>query len=166
MRYYKVDVEMTNGFKYSYTCNGRMLSGMKQASTCWWTKSIESQEISEKEHIEFNQATFEVDKKSDEILRKAIKRSSKVVHPGKLKSDSATNQTVNKSESDKTKKPTKLDSDSATTSETKRKPRMASLEDFFGDDDDRTDRPSIPTKKTSRNQKADTVKKVRARRST
>lgn len=163
MRYYKVDVEMTNGFKYSYTCNARMLSGMKQASTCWWTKSIESQEISEKEHIEFNHATFEVDKKSDEILRKAIKRSSKVVHPGKLKSDSATNQTVNKSENDKTKKPTKLDSDSTTTSETKRKPKMASLEDFFGEE---IERPSIPPKKTGRNSKTDTVKKVRARRST
>lgn len=133
MKYYKVDVEMTNGFKYSYTCNGRMLSGMKQASTCWWTKSIESQEISEKEHIEFNHATFELE-------------------PVKT-----TKPKVNKSENDKTKKPTKLDSKKTTS------PKMASLEDFFGEE---IERPSIPPKKTGRNQKADTVKKVRARRST
>ena len=162
MRYYKVDVEMTNGFKYSYTCNARMLSGMKQASTCWWTKSIESQEISEKEHIEFNHATFDVDKKTDEILRKAVKRSSKVVHPGILKSDSATKETVKKSESDKTKKPTKLDS-GKTTSAKASKLKMASLEDFFGEE---IERPCIPPKKTGRNSKTDTIKKVRARRST
>lgn len=145
MKYYKVDVEMTNGFKYSYTCNARMLSGMKQASTCWWTKSIESQEISEKEHIEFNHATFELD-------------------PVKT-----TKPKVNKLENDKPKKPTKLDSDS-TTSKGKgltKTPKLSSLEAFFGDeDDDTTDRPSIPTAKKSRNTKTDTVKKVRARRST
>lgn len=110
MKYYKVDVEMTNGFKYSYTCNARMLSGMKQASTCWWTKSIESQEISEKEHIEFNHATFELD------------------------SEKTTKPRVKKLESDKPKKPTKLDSES-TTSKGKaltKTPKLSSLEDFFG----------------------------------
>jgi hypothetical protein len=48
-------------------------------------------------------------------------------------------------------------------------PKFSSLEDFFGEDDEPNDeskRPSVPTKKTSRNKTADTDKKVRARKQT
>jgi hypothetical protein len=50
MKYYKVNVTMKNGFKYSYTCIGRMLEGMKNSSQGYWTEKIEVVEISEEEH--------------------------------------------------------------------------------------------------------------------
>ena len=48
-KYYRVDVEMTNGFKYSYTCIGKMLAGMMKSSNTSWIKSVKETEITEGE---------------------------------------------------------------------------------------------------------------------
>ena len=50
MSYYKIDVTMKNGFKYSYTCVARMMPGMKMASQGYWVDSVESTEITKEEH--------------------------------------------------------------------------------------------------------------------
>lgn len=119
MKYYQVDVRLTNGFKYSYTCNARMMPGMKRSSENSWTESIKSTEITEEEHIEFNHVEFE------KVVLEPVK---------------ATKPRVKKLESDKTEKPTKLDS-----AKTTRKPKLASLEDFFVADV--TKEPSKPRRK-------------------
>lgn len=149
MKYYKIDVELTTGFKYSYHCIERMKPGMVQSSKSIWTKSVTENEITKEEFEESRNIEW------------------------KLDSDSTTKPRVKKLESDKPKKTAKLDSDSTTKSETKSKgkaltktPKLSSLEDFFDNEEDNDGRLSIPTKKTGRNSKADTVKKVRARRST
>jgi hypothetical protein len=50
MSFHRVDVTLKNGFKYSYTCIGKMLSGMKKSSEGTWTESIVSKEITKEEH--------------------------------------------------------------------------------------------------------------------
>lgn len=141
MKYYRIDVELTTGFKYSYHCIERMKPGMVQASKSIWTKSVSETEITKEEFEETRNVKWEVDKKTDEVLRKAVVKSGKVVDKGKL-----------------------VESKSKGLTKT---PKLSSLEDFFDNDEEDNDgRLSIPTKKTGRNQKADTIKKVRARRST
>jgi hypothetical protein len=83
MKYYRIDVEMTTGFKYHYTCAAKQLEGMKKSSESHWTKSIEVTEITKKEHEEYFYATY--DNKLDKVLRKSVVRSSKVVSKGELK---------------------------------------------------------------------------------
>lgn len=107
---------MKNGFKYSYTCIARMLPGMTVASEGYWTESVETTEITEEEHYKTNHVDFRettkktVDKKTDEVLRKAIVKSGKIVDKGKL--------AVPKS----VPAPKKI-------------PKMSSLEDFFVGED-------------------------------
>jgi hypothetical protein len=93
MKCYRINVTMKNGFKYSYTCIARMMPGMKAASEGYWTESVEVTEITEEEHREANHCVFEdepktkrktVDKKTDEVLRKAIVKSGKIVDKGKM----------------------------------------------------------------------------------
>lgn len=50
MSYYKIDVTMKNGFKYSYTCIARMMPGMKAASQGYWVDKVESTQITKEEH--------------------------------------------------------------------------------------------------------------------
>ena len=113
---YRINVTMKNGFKYSYTCIARMMPGMKAASEGYWTESVEVTEITEEEHREANHCIFEdepktkrkpVSKKTDEVLRKAIVKSGKIVDKGKL-----------------VEKPVR-----------KKIPKLSSLEDFFVEED-------------------------------
>jgi len=50
MSYYRIDVTMKNGFKYSYTCVARMMPGMKESSRGYWVEKVESTEITKEEH--------------------------------------------------------------------------------------------------------------------
>lgn len=50
MSYYRIDVTMKNGFKYSYTCVARMMPGMKESSQGYWVEKVESTEITKEEH--------------------------------------------------------------------------------------------------------------------
>jgi hypothetical protein len=63
MKYHKVTVTMKTGFKYSYTCIGRMLEGMKASSSGYWTEKIEVVDITEEEHRAAWATEFEPEKK-------------------------------------------------------------------------------------------------------
>ena len=117
MKCYRIDVEMINGFKYSYTCISRMKEGMKQASSGYWTKSVTETEITEEEHRAFYDTPWEKEPKIDKALRKAVVKSSKVVDSGKL---------VTKSESGERSERKGL----------KKTPKLSSLEDFFSSDEE------------------------------
>lgn len=80
---------MSTGFKYSFTCNERMLKGMLASTESYWTKSVSHVEITKEEHDAFHQVAWEKEprnptKKEDSILRKAAIRSAKVVDKGAL----------------------------------------------------------------------------------
>jgi hypothetical protein len=49
-KYYRVNVEMTTGFKYSYTVLGKLMPGCVKASEGYWTKSVNTTEITKEEH--------------------------------------------------------------------------------------------------------------------
>ena len=145
MKYYRIDVELTTGFKYSYHCIERMKPGMVQASKSIWTKSVTENEITKEEFEETRNVKWEKEKKVEKVIPMTDNKPVK-------------KQQVTKATESKTVKKT---------------PKLSSLEDFFGEDDEPTDRPSgiaerssISPKKTGRNSKADTNQKVRARRST
>jgi hypothetical protein len=73
-KYYRVDVEMTTGFKYSYTILGRLLEGSVKASKGYWTKSVNTTEITKEEH----EATWNVpliDDKPAKTRKKAVDKS-------------------------------------------------------------------------------------------
>ena len=134
VKYYRFDVELTNGFKYSYTTLGRFLEADKIASSGYWTKSVVSEEITEVDHTAFWSVGLEDEPKT---VRSVVRKQQSVVRKQQ--------RIVEKKEPDIM-------------------PKFSSLEDFFGDDDERT-RPSVPTKKTSRNKTTDSKPKVRSRKS-
>jgi hypothetical protein len=81
-----------------------MLEGMKKSSESYWTKSIEVVEITEEEH------------RGPYIFVEEPERTTK--------------KKVRAKKSDKSEKPVKVEPVKTTT---KRKPKMASLENFFNE---------------------------------
>jgi hypothetical protein len=127
MKYYQVTVTLKNGFKYSYTCIGRMLEGMKASSESYWTEKVEVVEITKEEHFKTHNVTFTEDK----VLRNAIVKSGKVVDKGKLlEPEITTGKKVRAKKSDnasvQTEKPVKLEQKKTTSKKTKN-----NLEDFL-----------------------------------
>ena len=70
--YYRLDIVMKTGFKYSTVSNGRMLEGLKKSSSGYWTESVEVVEITEEEY----RAYWGEEVVSEEPIKK--KRKSKV----------------------------------------------------------------------------------------
>lgn len=105
MKYYRIKVELKNGFTYSYSCIGKMLEGMKKSSESYWTKSIEVVEITEEEH------------RGPYIF---------VEEPEHTKAPTATKKKVRAKKSDKSEKPVKLEQ----KKKTPKKPK-GDLEDFL-----------------------------------
>ena len=66
---------MKNGFSYSYTCNQRMLEGMKKASETYWTEKIEVSEVSEEEHLAYWNAPM----KEEPTEKKSVKAKTQKV---------------------------------------------------------------------------------------
>jgi len=52
-KYYRIDVVMKTGFKYSLACMGKQLKGMKESSNGDWTESLNVSEITEEEYRKF-----------------------------------------------------------------------------------------------------------------
>lgn len=52
-KYYRIDVVMKTGFKYSLSCMGKQLNGMKESSSGHWTESLNVAEITEEEYRKF-----------------------------------------------------------------------------------------------------------------
>ena len=71
MSYYRIDVTMKNGFKYSYTCVARMMPGMKESSHGYWVDKVESTEITKEDH----EATWGVYKEPAKKPEKVIPMS-------------------------------------------------------------------------------------------
>jgi len=113
MSYYRIDVTMKNGFKYSYTCVARMMPGMKEASHGYWVENVESTQITKEEHETTWGVYKEPAKKPEKVIPmmdppKKIPKGTKVV-PKKE---------TTKNPKEATKEKTKI-------------PKMASLENFF-----------------------------------
>ncbi len=49
-KYYRIDVVMKTGFKYSICCMGKQLNGMKESSNTFWTESMNVSEITPEEY--------------------------------------------------------------------------------------------------------------------
>ena len=137
-KFYKLDVTMTTGFKYSLVCIGRMLEGMKKSSGGHWTEKVEVTEITKEEYDDFYYRDV-VEEKKPKVVTKKIPKATKA-DMEKLEQEA--------------KKPKK-----------RQYPQFSSLENFFGEEDG-TERPNIPPAKKGRNKKADTQPKVRAKRGT
>jgi hypothetical protein len=52
-KYYRLDVVMKTGFKYSLACLGKQLEGMKKNSSGEWTESLKVTEITKEEYERF-----------------------------------------------------------------------------------------------------------------
>ena len=72
-KFYKLDVTMTTGFKYSLVCIGRMLEGMKKSSSGHWTEKVEVTEITKEEYEEFYYREEVVEKKPKVVTKKIPK---------------------------------------------------------------------------------------------
>ena len=52
-KYYRLDVVMKTGFKYSLCCLGKQLKGMKESSNTFWTESLTVSEMTAEEYESF-----------------------------------------------------------------------------------------------------------------
>jgi len=62
-KYYRLDISLKTGFKYSIACLGIQLAGLKKSSESYWTEKIVTTEITSEDYQKFYQAKFEEEKK-------------------------------------------------------------------------------------------------------
>lgn len=75
-KYYRIDVVMKTGFKYSICCMGKQLNGMKESSNTFWTESMHVSEVTPEEY-----ENFYTDKEmaTDAAPEKISKKSRKLI---------------------------------------------------------------------------------------
>lgn len=71
-KYYRLDIVMKTGFKYSTVSIGKMVEGLKKSASGDWTESVEVVEITEEEY----RAYWGEEVVSEEPIKK--KRKTKV----------------------------------------------------------------------------------------
>lgn len=74
-KYYRIDVVMKTGFKYSLACMGKQLNGMKESSSGHWTESLNVAEITPEEYQKF----YYGEDLSSEYSEKKPKKSKKPI---------------------------------------------------------------------------------------
>ena len=80
-KYYRLDVVMKTGFKYSLACLGKQLEGMKKNSSDHWTESLTVTEMTKEEYDVFyyREELEEISKSSESATEKKSKKPKKPI---------------------------------------------------------------------------------------